>query len=713
MWRSRARSLWVALFLIAAVASGAGAEPSISFGTRPGAEFAVGSATDLFGMGLVTGLRLEYGFLRGPLLFAGLDAEYTRRRVESLSDASLTTTAASALVGSYLAFSPRLRLRAEGIAGYHSDSYVHGADSLQNSDPVLGAGLGLSFVMTPAIDVGLEGRFTTYLNGLSTATAAVSASLYLRGREYRQRLIDEARASGRSGSDFLVPEIGEGIEFSDLELKPVFPVLFARYETDGIGSLTLRNLGERAAEGIEVSVFVRQYMDAPQAVDAPVSLAPGEDGEVRLSVLLNERLLEVTEGSRVAAELSVQYRTAGLWYRRTVTETLRLHDRNAITWEDDRRAAAFVTSKDPVVLEVAKASAGTVRSYLAPAVDMNLRIALALHDTLDLLGVEYVVDPSTPYAELSSSEQSVDFLQFPRQTLRYAAGDCDDLAILYCALLESVGVQSAFITVPGHIYTAFRVSASPEELSRLYQKPDNFVVIDDTAWIPVEVTLRGQGFLRAWAEGARQWREASAAGTAGFFRVADAWAEYEPVGFSLESADVVPPDPDSVRSAFEAEVGRFVDQEIYSETETLRTRISRNARDLRSRNRLATLYARYGKLDEARVEFESILRVDEYLPALVNLGNLAFMQERFMEALQYYDRAELLDDTALPVLVGLARTHHRLENYGFADHYFERVAAADSTLAEQFRYVASRDDGASRASDARSLTEVQLWMKEE
>jgi hypothetical protein len=39
--------------------------------------------------------------------------------------------------------------------------------------------------------------------------------------------------------------------------------------------------------------------------------------------------------------------------------------------------------------------------------------------------------------------------------LYYRGGDCDDLSILYCSLLEVLGLDTAFITVPGHIYAAF------------------------------------------------------------------------------------------------------------------------------------------------------------------------------------------------------------------------------------------------------------------
>ena len=53
---------------------------------------------------------------------------------------------------------------------------------------------------------------------------------------------------------------------------------------------------------------------------------------------------------------------------------------------------------------------------------------------------------------------SVDFLQFPYQTLLYHGGDCDDLSILNCSLFEALGIQTAFITIPGHIYMAYEIS---------------------------------------------------------------------------------------------------------------------------------------------------------------------------------------------------------------------------------------------------------------
>lgn len=59
-------------------------------------------------------------------------------------------------------------------------------------------------------------------------------------------------------------------------------------------------------------------------------------------------ILSVTEATKVAAEVSVTYRGGEL----AKSATIVVYDRNALTWTDDRIAAAFVSSKDPWVLDL-------------------------------------------------------------------------------------------------------------------------------------------------------------------------------------------------------------------------------------------------------------------------------------------------------------------------------------------------------------------------
>ena len=78
--------------------------------------------------------------------------------------------------------------------------------------------------------------------------------------------------------------------------------------------------------------------------------------------------------------------------------------------------------------------------------------AAVLFEALKQHGVRYVADPNTPYARVSADASAIDHIQYPGQVLRKKGGDCDDLTVLYCALLESAGIATALVDYPGHIF---------------------------------------------------------------------------------------------------------------------------------------------------------------------------------------------------------------------------------------------------------------------
>ena len=73
--------------------------------------------------------------------------------------------------------------------------------------------------------------------------------------------------------------------------------------------------------------------------------------------------------------------------------------------------------------------------------------------------------------KISKNKMAVDTLKFPRQTIDYKSGDCSDLSILYCALLESMQIETAFITVPGHIFMAVNLGVTPEAANKAFSHP--------------------------------------------------------------------------------------------------------------------------------------------------------------------------------------------------------------------------------------------------
>ncbi|MDC7234691.1 MAG: hypothetical protein PQJ58_15775 [Spirochaetales bacterium] len=61
-----------------------------------------------------------------------------------------------------------------------------------------------------------------------------------------------------------------------------------------------------------------------------------------------------------------------------------------------------------------------------PAVDENFQKGIALFEAVKSYSMKYEVDPATPFAALSTQTDTVDFIQFPRQTLVYTTGVIND-----------------------------------------------------------------------------------------------------------------------------------------------------------------------------------------------------------------------------------------------------------------------------------------------
>jgi hypothetical protein len=492
------------------------------------------------------------------------------------------------------------------------------------------------------------------------------------------------------------------VRISDAKLERVFPVLFKYYDTHPLGRLTLSNAGGRDVEGLEVRLEVQGYMDAPKLSSRIERLKKGESAAVELLALFNEKVLEVTEGTKAIAQVIVDYKVAGRDARDTETLTIEMYDRNALRWDDDRKIAAFVTAKDDEVLRFAKAAAvalGTAQRY---AVSGNLQKGMVALGALREIGITYVVDPSSSYKDFSAKKgAAVDYVQFPRQTLQFKAGDCDDLSATYCALLEAIGVSTAFITVPGHIFTAFRLEMPANEARTAFRSSDTLILRPDgSSWVPVETTALKEGFLEAWERGARQWREGSLSGQAGFFQTEEAWNDYQPVAFNIGGAQAAVPSQESMARSLDEQMKLFVEREIGEREKELLGEASRKQGDPQSLNNLGVLYARYGLLDKAAAQFNAALKRGEYAPALLNLGHLRYLQGKPEEALRHYQRAMALQPDNARAALAASRASHQLGNFGDAKRQFDRLAALDPKLAEQYNYLAQRDQETARAADA-------------
>jgi tetratricopeptide (TPR) repeat protein len=500
----------------------------------------------------------------------------------------------------------------------------------------------------------------------------------------------------------------EWLDVSGLVMENLYPVFYKHYADTPFGSVLVKNMKDAEMKNVSVSLWINKFMDTPTKISGPASLAPGAEQKIDLSALFSDTTLEITEATKVAVELTFTYTLQGQAYQQKMNDSAVIYDRNAITWNDDRKVAAFVSDKDPAVLSFSKNVSAIVKTRGNTALNGSLQQVMAMHQALQLFGLAYVPDPKNPYSEASKSAQAVDFLQFPRQTFEYKSGDCDDLTILYCSLMEAVGIETAAITIPGHIFMAFAIDTSPDEVRKAYLHPDDFIFMDGRSWIPVEVTERSAGFLKAWQEGAQEWRENSARQQADFIPIRTAWQTYTPVGLTGVGQGVTIPPSADVAKAFQTEIGKFVDNETSARVAKIQADIKKGE-TAKLDNSLGVLYARYGLFDRAEPAFQKSLAKEEYVPALLNLSSIAFSQKEYEKAASYADRASKKAPDNPQALLAVARVNHAMENYGSVSKAYSRLKQLDPDLASQFSYLDLRGTDAQKAADISNASGVIVW----
>ncbi|MBN2051634.1 MAG: hypothetical protein JW760_14380 [Spirochaetales bacterium] len=695
-------------FLLLLITSGLSAENEpfqpLSIGISPGMQIPLGEGADLFSLGGGGEIAFDYRFQKLPFLRLGGMVGYSLLPLNFNTSMSAISIGASA--GTIIDSLPGLILSFDVHGGAYY-AFLNNNVGPKNFNPYILPSIGVHFRLSPSFSIGVQGNYRNYLGLYQGIDASLGIRFYFGGKK-------QAISAPESVKPRPLSEAGEAerLQILDPVFQEIFPVFFKYYDDNPIGKGVLKNNTDQKIVIDNVSFYIKQYMDSPKTCRAPSELQPGEEAEIELNALFTEKVLEITESTKATAELTLYYSIDGEDYQEIYVETVRLYDRNATTWDDDRKVAAFVTAKDPAVLTLAKNVAGMSAEKGKGVVNPNLRIAIAIHNTLRLYGMNYVIDPKTPYKELSTTAGVVDFLQFPRQSLQYKAGDCDDLSILTNALLESVGVETAFITVPGHIFIAFSLDITPVEAKSLFLRVEDLIFHEDLTWVPLEITQVQGSFLEAWATGAKEWREAVARDSAAFLPTHEAWTLYEPVGLPGQGAAVAVPDSKTISEAYFNELTRFVEREIYPQTAEIESEMTRQGESAKLLNELGILYAKYGLLEKATTELERAVSLDgQYMPALVNLGNLTYMAGELKKALEYYNRASQVKPDTPSVLLGIARVNHDLENYGLVDESFEKLKEASPALARRFAYLDLRGSEAERAAEIGNVKEEMIWQE--
>ncbi len=556
----------------------------------------------------------------------------------------------------------------------------------------IGARLETSFRISAALSLGLSAGYERLANpNFGSLADAISAGITFR--------IVPSEA-GRRGSR---------LEFDAIKTRPVFPVFRSWYDSEPLGTVTIRNGEDGVIEDVRVYFRAPEYMGGARLCTVVPRVERGSSATVPLYAVFDERILGLTENGATSATVTAEYSFLGSRREAARSFKLSLHHRNAMSWEDDRRAAAFVSPTDPGVLWFSRYANGIVRDRMRTDLPPNLQTALGLFEALRLYGLNYVIDPNSSYIEMSENAAVVDYLQYPSQTLMYRGGDCDDMSILFCSLLESSGIPTAFITIPGHIYMAFDLGLAEDEAREAFLDPGLLLYRQGRAWVPVEITMVKDGFVKAWRVGAKQWADHQRTGQAGFFPMKENWASYPPSGLQEAVSRFDLPDEAKTMAAFDAGVDRFISRELEPLIDEYERRLA-SKRSPETLNEYGTVMARAGLLDSAWERFAEAARTG-YPWAWNNLATVAFVRRDYTLAHSYYEHAARLLPGDPVAALGMARSAYELARYTEAAALYEALREEAPSLSERYGYLASAYGGPGRAWSMADRLSGSVWSR--
>lgn len=426
------------------------------------------------------------------------------------------------------------------------------------------------------------------------------------------------------------------LQMVGLSSSDIFPISAVAAGQDPQGHreewVELHNDGDEALTQLSLRISLPGFgLGASEARVERVE--PGDSVQVPFVLTLaREQLRDHDENTTALLRFEVSYRQGEYTVRDELRRPVTIYHRNAMTWARVAQVASFVTATTDSIQRAARQLA---RQGLATGRG-PLHLPVALFEGLRTM--RYVPDPVNPYGSAT-----VDYVQFPAQTLERGTGDCDDLAILYASLAEAVGLETLLVTTPGHIFVALPTDhPSPSDGVGISEKEARLMKYAGRLWIPIETSALESDFDAAWTTGARLVEAATRSRKLGVVDVRRAWTSHPPVDLSPrargEVRSLVPVSDTLVVAADSAA------ERLGGELEGMLARLEQRSRaqpkDPAILNQRGVLLVALGDLEGARDLFQRSLAEGAIDAAPSNnLGNLMLLDGEASEALHYYDAA--------------------------------------------------------------------------
>ena len=650
-----------------------------------------------------------YPFLQ-PLLRIGMMGFDSQDQVEPLEWDHTDIYGAAGLSYTHR-FAKNLELGAEALAGYSLALFANllpetGTVSSSNLLLELGGRISLDPTFNLSIDVHPNLKYLTSLGPLKDFDGFIFGIGF--------------SASYRFGQDPDAPAATiRSIRFEELVFPPAFAAMQSFYTKNPIGSVVLVNTDREAISDLQVAFIQAGYMDSPTPVATIPELKGGESRKVPLLASFNAQVFTTEGVTPLTGEIIVAYTARGRASEQRQPVSYDLHDKTAVTWDDDRKVAAFITPADSALRNYSSFIRQACREDTLPGYSEPLQLGIQVYHALGEIGCLYQADPAQPFTKVQGNSTVVDSISLPRDTLKRSTGDCDDLTVLFCSLLETAGAETAFITVPGHIYAAVNTRAAARDYRAVHPDRGMTINFNGELWVPVEITLIGKtGFAEAWRKGVEEWvAYDKTPEKRGFYPTRQSQELYRPVGLKEMDLGLQYGRKEQILKDFRADMDRIV----ASATQAYADEAKKSGRK-EDFNKLGITYAQFLNYPQAEAAFKQALKLDSgYVNARINLANILYLKKdystallRFQEVLQDLERqGQPKSDKVLNVLLNISRTCYQMERFADAKTYLGRAEKIDGAKAAEYAYLGERTSEQGRAAQGGDTAREILFAAEE
>jgi len=510
------------------------------------------------------------------------------------------------------------------------------------------------------------------------------------------------------------PEKSKPLSISEFRIANLFPSLMHWYSLHAPAAAKVTNTLSEPVEKVRASFLIPGFMDLPFESRAVARLAPGESATFDLSPVFSQKILELQEDMSVQAQVTVTWSNGGGEQSVSRTGPATIYRNTALTWDDTRKISSYITPNEATVSGfAARALSEADATGRQMRFSRSMMQAIRICDALGAYGITYVQNLDAPFSRALGRAEIVDAVHFPRVTLYNRTGDCSDTTALLCSLLESVGIRTAALTTPGHIFCAFDTDEPAENAPYLRGAGLEVMTRNGKVRIPVETTILSQGFMAAWASASDLVRKYSSSGPFEFIPVSEMRDSFPALPLTTGSLTVAEPAASRVDAAYAASLAGLTDTLYTARLSSLNAALASlsGRQAVKVRVQQGILHALFGRLTEAEAVFRrAIADEPSFVSPYVNLANVRLLSGDDEGALQTVQQglARNADSALLNLLA--ARLYWRMGDATNTEAYFAKVRKADPDMAARFAELAPSTGGgrAQRAAEAGQTPKV-VW----